>query len=78
MFKEIEHSALNLVVRLLLGAAIGFGRQWHQRLAGLRPNALVSLGAATFVMFAALSPGTTVAAPISVRGRLPPSAARLH
>jgi putative Mg2+ transporter-C (MgtC) family protein len=45
------------VVGLLLGAAIGFERQWRQRLAGLRTNALVSLGAATFVMFAALFPG---------------------
>jgi len=45
------------VVGLLLGAAIGFERQWRQRLAGLRTNALVSLGAATFVMFAALCPG---------------------
>ena len=53
MFKGIEHSALNLVVGLLLGAAIGFERQWRQRLAGLRTNALVALGAATFVMFAA-------------------------
>jgi putative Mg2+ transporter-C (MgtC) family protein len=57
MFKGIEHSALDLVVGLLLGAAIGFERQWRQRLAGLRTNALVSLGAATFVMFGALFPG---------------------
>lgn len=34
---------------LLLGAAIGLERQWHQRMAGLRTNVLVSVGAALFV-----------------------------
>ena len=42
----------NLAVALLLGATIGFERQWRQRMAGLRTNALVSAGAA---LFAALS-----------------------
>ena len=37
---------------LLLGAAIGFERQWHQKMAGLKTNALVALGAAGFVVFA--------------------------
>ncbi len=41
-----------LLTALLLGATIGFERQWRQRLAGLRTNTLVSLGAATFVVFA--------------------------
>jgi putative Mg2+ transporter-C (MgtC) family protein len=41
-----------LGVALLFGAVIGFERQWRQRLAGLRTNALVSLGAAGFVVFA--------------------------
>jgi hypothetical protein len=31
---------------LLLGATIGFERQWRQRLIGLRTNTLVDLGAA--------------------------------
>jgi putative Mg2+ transporter-C (MgtC) family protein len=57
MFKGIDQAALNLLVALLLGAGIGFERQWRQRLAGLRTNALVALGAATFVMFAGLFPG---------------------
>ncbi len=57
MLRGIDQAALNLLVALLLGAAIGFERQWRQRLAGLRTNALVALGAATFVMFAALVPG---------------------
>jgi putative Mg2+ transporter-C (MgtC) family protein len=34
-----------------LGAAIGLERQWRQRLAGLRTNALVALGAAIFVTY---------------------------
>jgi putative Mg2+ transporter-C (MgtC) family protein len=35
---------------LFLGAAIGFERQWRQKSAGLRTNALVSLGAAAFTL----------------------------
>ena len=45
------NDALNLIVAVLLGGAIGFERQWRQRLAGLRTNTLVSLGAAIFVVF---------------------------
>ena len=47
---------LNLVAALALGAAIGIERQWRQRLAGLRTNTLVALGAASFVVFAAAFP----------------------
>lgn len=43
--------AFNLVLAVLLGAAIGFERQWRQRLAGLRTNTLVALGSAGFVVF---------------------------
>ncbi len=46
------YDAINLLIALGLGATIGFERQWRQRLAGLRTNTLVSLGAATFVVFA--------------------------
>jgi putative Mg2+ transporter-C (MgtC) family protein len=46
-----------LAVALCLGAAIGFERQWRQRLAGLRTNTLVALGAASFVIFSGLVPG---------------------
>ncbi|HYF07389.1 MAG TPA: MgtC/SapB family protein, partial [Acetobacteraceae bacterium] len=53
----IEESALRLLVALLLGAAIGAERQWRQRLAGLRTNALVALGSAGFVVFSQLVPG---------------------
>lgn len=43
---------LRLGLALVLGALIGFERQWLQRTAGLRTNALVALGAAAFVAFA--------------------------
>lgn len=42
---------------LVLGAIIGAERQWRQRFAGLRTNALVALGAAGFVTFSQLVPG---------------------
>jgi len=45
-----------LLTALLLGAIIGAERQWHQRIAGLRTNALVSGGAAMFVSISHLVP----------------------
>ena len=39
---------------LLLGSAIGFERQWHQKMAGLRTNALVALGSCGFVVFSSM------------------------
>jgi putative Mg2+ transporter-C (MgtC) family protein len=48
--------AFRLGIALLFGAIIVFERQWHQRMAGLRTNALVSVGAAGFGVF-----GLTVA-----------------
>jgi putative Mg2+ transporter-C (MgtC) family protein len=48
---------LRLGYALLLGSAIGFERQWRQKMAGLRTNALVALGAAGFVVFSGLYPG---------------------
>ena len=55
----ILQSGLNLAIATALGAVIGFERQWRQRMAGLRTNTLVAIGAATFVIFAALIPGET-------------------
>ena len=49
-------AALNLAFAALLGALIGSERQMRRRMAGLRTNALVALGAAGFVTFAALFP----------------------
>jgi putative Mg2+ transporter-C (MgtC) family protein len=51
---SLGDSALRLAVALLLGSAIGFERQWNQKMAGLRTNALVALGAAGFVVFSGL------------------------
>jgi putative Mg2+ transporter-C (MgtC) family protein len=45
---------LFLLESLVLGAVIGAERQWRQRTAGLRTNALVSAGAAAFVLVASL------------------------
>src|ERR1700758_127417 len=59
MTMSIEQAAINLAVAFCLSAAIGFERQWRNRLAGLRTNTLVALGAASFVIFEALVPGET-------------------
>ncbi|WP_421994608.1 MgtC/SapB family protein [Reyranella sp.] len=49
-FASFADAALRLLVAVLLGAAIGIERQWHQKMAGLRTNALVALGASGFVI----------------------------
>lgn len=46
MFPYISH----LLAAMLLGAIIGAERQWRQRMAGLRTNALVATGAAVFIL----------------------------
>jgi putative Mg2+ transporter-C (MgtC) family protein len=51
-----DEIAARLAIALLLGSLIGFERQWHQKMAGLRTNALVALGAGGFVVFNALYP----------------------
>ena len=60
--------AIRLATALLIGAVIGFERQWRQRMAGLRTNALVAMGAAGFVIFSTTVSGdnspTRVAAQI--------------
>jgi putative Mg2+ transporter-C (MgtC) family protein len=50
-----HHFAIRLGLALLLGAFVGAERQWRQRMAGLRTNALVAGGAAMFVMLTALT-----------------------
>lgn len=42
--------SLRILVAIVLGASIGLERQWRLRSAGLRTNALVSVGAAIFVI----------------------------
>jgi putative Mg2+ transporter-C (MgtC) family protein len=56
--------AIRLATALALGAVIGFERQWRQRMAGLRTNALVATGAAGFVVFALRTFGATSGAPV--------------
>lgn len=46
--------ALNMMMAVLCGAFIGSERQVRQRLAGIRTNAMVALGAACFVIFSAM------------------------
>ena len=53
---SIDQAVLDLAVAPGLSAVIGFERQWRNRLAGLRTNTLVALGAASFVIFAQLIP----------------------
>ena len=50
-----HHFAIRLGFALILGAFIGAERQWRQRMAGLRTNALVAAGSAMFVMLTALT-----------------------
>ena len=50
----IEDLLFRVLIALVLGAAIGLERQWRQRLAGLRTNTLVSVGAALFVALPAM------------------------
>jgi putative Mg2+ transporter-C (MgtC) family protein len=56
MTLSIVQATIDLAVAGGLSAAIGFERQWRNRLAGLRTNTLVALGAASFVIFGALFP----------------------
>lgn len=49
---------------LLLGSIIGFERQWRQRIAGLRTNALVSVGSALFVMLSVRTGTDRIAAQV--------------
>ena len=46
---------MRLTVALFFGALIGAERQWHQKMAGLRTNTLVALGAAGFTLLGVLA-----------------------
>jgi len=56
MTAQLAQAGLNLLIAACLGAAIGLERQWRQRLAGLRTNTLVALGAAIFVTYSHVVP----------------------
>ncbi|SRR5579859_278400 len=51
---EIVESVGRLSLAVLLGSGIGIERQWHQKMAGLRTNALVALGSCGFVVFSSM------------------------
>jgi putative Mg2+ transporter-C (MgtC) family protein len=57
--------ALRLTFAIAMGAAVGMERQWRQRMAGTRTNALVAAGAAAFIMSGLLIEGDP-----SARGRI--------
>ncbi|WP_459502566.1 MgtC/SapB family protein [Bacillus sp. C1] len=46
---------IRLLAAILAGACIGTERQWRNRMAGLRTNALVSLGACLFVLLSVMT-----------------------
>jgi putative Mg2+ transporter-C (MgtC) family protein len=50
---------IRLGCALLLGSLVGLERQWRQRMAGTRTNALVAAGASAFVMCAFLARDTS-------------------
>jgi putative Mg2+ transporter-C (MgtC) family protein len=54
---SVGYFAVRAMAALVLGAAVGLERQWRQRTAGLRTNALVALGAALFELLAVLLSG---------------------
>jgi putative Mg2+ transporter-C (MgtC) family protein len=56
---------LRLFLAIGLGASVGLERQWRQRMAGTRTNALVAAGAAAFVMC-----GLLLDSDPSARGRI--------
>ncbi len=47
---------LRISTAFALGSLIGFERQWRQRMAGLRTNTLVSVGACLFVLLGLTTP----------------------
>ena len=57
--------AIRLIIAVLFGALIGAERQWRQRMAGLRTNALVAAGAAMFVMMGGLIAGDGSQGPVA-------------
>jgi putative Mg2+ transporter-C (MgtC) family protein len=67
--------ACDILLATLLGSLIGLERQWRQRSAGLRTNALVATGAAAFAAAAVdplcrVNPGTVIGAVVTGIGFL--------
>jgi len=57
MSVEAEWAALSMAAAILCGCIIGLERQARQQTAGVRTNALVALGASSFVIFSQIFPG---------------------
>jgi putative Mg2+ transporter-C (MgtC) family protein len=55
---DLSTFALRVFIAFSLGIAIGLERQWRQRMAGLRTNALVAVGAALFSSISILMDAT--------------------
>ena len=66
---EIEVIA-RIVFSLVMGACVGLERQWRAGLAGLRTNALVSVGAALFVVMGAYGFSPETADPTRVAAQV--------
>ncbi|HET7705675.1 MAG TPA: MgtC/SapB family protein [Thermoanaerobaculia bacterium] len=50
MIVDVETAAVRLALALLAGVLIGLEREWRQKNAGIKTNALVALGAAGFAL----------------------------
>lgn len=61
---------VRVIAAIVLGAAIGLERQWRLRSAGLRTNALVSVGSALFVILGAVSINGETADPTRVAAQI--------
>lgn len=57
MLQTVIALLVPLTLASVLGALVGMERQWRQRMAGLRTNALVSLGAASFTLMSMMVDG---------------------
>lgn len=57
ILSELQPTTINMLAAVLFGSIVGLERQARNHIAGVRTNALVALGAASFVTFAALFPG---------------------
>ncbi|MBB5077272.1 MgtC/SapB family protein [Nonomuraea endophytica] len=61
---------LRLIAAAVLGAVIGIERQWRARMAGLRTNLLVAVGAALFVLLSAYGFAGATADPTRVAAQI--------
>ncbi|WP_311879098.1 MgtC/SapB family protein [Microbacterium forte] len=62
--------SIRVIASIVLGAAIGLERQWRLRATGIRTNALVSVGAALFVILGAVGFNAPVADPTRVAAQV--------